>query len=110
MSLVLLFRAEIEQALCDTDSNCVAIGELKKLMRVALPKRLPLDEMHVVVASILDPSQRSLRTVKDYLVERGITTVDIDKIRSQVCGTCAGMGRSKEDSTTGEDVKVKMLM
>ena len=92
MSLVLLFRAEIEQALCDTDSNCVAIGELKKLMHVALPKRLPLDEMHVVVASILDPSQRSLRTVKDYLVERGITTVDIDKIRSQVCGPGAGRG------------------
>jgi len=45
-------------------------------MRAALPKRLPLDEMHVV-ASILDNSQRSLRTVEDFLVERGITTVDI---------------------------------
>ena len=75
-------------------------------MRVALPKRLPLDEMHVV-ASILDPSRRRLRTVEDYLVERGITTVDTDKIRSQVCGPCAGRGGgSKEDSSPGEDVKV----
>ena len=76
MSLVLLFKAEIEQALSDTNSDCAVIGELKKLMRAALPKRLPPDEMHVV-ASILDHSQRSFRTVEDYLVERGITTVDI---------------------------------
>ena len=100
-----VFRAEIEQALCDTDSNCAVIGELCKVVRAALPKWLPLDEIHAVVAPMLDPSQRSLRTVKDYLVERGVTTVDIDKIRSQVCGPCAGRG-SKEDSTTGEAVKV----
>ena len=38
----------------------------------------------------------TVRTVKDYLVERGITTVDIDKIRSQVCGPCAGRGRGQK--------------
>ena len=102
LSLVLLFRAEIEQALCDTDSNCVAIGELKKLMRVALPKRLPLDEMHVMVASILDPSQRSLSTLEDYLLERGITTVDILTKYVDKFVDLAQVGGPKEDSSKGE--------
>ena len=48
------------------NSDVAVIGELGKVVvRAALPRWLPLDEIHAVVAPMLDPSQRSLRTVKD---------------------------------------------
>ena len=42
----------------------------------ALPRRLPIGELHVV-SSLLDPSQRGLSSVRDYLAEHEITAADI---------------------------------
>ena len=42
----------------------------------ALLRRLPIGELHVV-SSWMDPSQRGLSSVRDYLAEHEITAVDI---------------------------------
>jgi len=43
---------------------------------MALDHRLPVTELHVVAAE-LDPSQRKLNALQEYLSERGMTAVDL---------------------------------
>jgi hypothetical protein len=76
LSLILLFRADIEQTLCVNDTDSSEIRTLKNWMLRALPRRLPIGELHVV-SSLMDPSQRGLSSVRDYLAEHEITAVDI---------------------------------
>ena len=64
LSLVLLFRADIEQTLCANDTDSSEIRTLKNCMLRALPRRLPIGELHVV-SSLMDPSQRGLSSVRD---------------------------------------------
>jgi len=45
-------------------------------MRQVLDYRLPVTELHVV-AAVLDPSQRNLNALQEYLSERGMTAVDL---------------------------------
>jgi len=76
ISLVLLFRAEIAGALTELANDCDIVKSIKQQMRKALDKRLPVTELYVV-AAMLDPSQRNLNTVQEYLSERGMTAVDL---------------------------------
>jgi len=49
---------------------------MKQRMHQSLNYSLPITELHVVAAT-LDPSQRNLNAVQEYLFERGMTAVDL---------------------------------
>ena len=76
VSLVLLFRAEIENALEIIPSDCAVVQELKENMKAKLDHRMPVTELYVV-AAMLDPSQRNLSTVQDFIQKRKTTAVDL---------------------------------
>ena len=76
VSLVLLFRTEIAGRLAESSDDCDIVRSIKQRMRAALDKRLPVTELHAI-AAIMDPSQRNLITLQDYLTQRGTTTVDL---------------------------------
>ena len=56
--------------------DCDIVRSIKQRMRAALDKRLPVTELHAI-AAIMDPSQRNLITLQDYLTQRGTTAVDL---------------------------------
>ena len=78
ISLVLLFRAEITGALRDLPTDGTIVRSMKHNMRMAIDHRLPVEELYVI-AAILDPSQRALTAVQEYLTEHNKTAVDILK-------------------------------
>jgi len=49
---------------------------MKQRMRRALDHRLPITELSVV-AALLDPSQRNLASVQEYVTSNGITAVEL---------------------------------
>jgi len=49
---------------------------MKQRMHQSLNYSLPITELHVVAAT-LDPSQRNLNAVQEYLFDRGMTAVDL---------------------------------
>ena len=64
--LILLFRVEIAAALTESPNDCQVMKLMKQRMRQSLNYRLPITELHVVAAT-LDPSQRNLNAVQEYL-------------------------------------------
>ena len=76
VSLVLLFRTEIQHALAIKPNDCTVVKELKEDMQLALDHRIPVTELYVV-AAILDPSQCNLSTVQEFLSARDLTAVDL---------------------------------
>jgi len=76
ISLALLFRVEIATALTESPNDCLIVKSMKQRMRQRLDYRLPVREVHIV-AAMLDPSQRNLNAVQEYLSERGMTAVDL---------------------------------
>jgi len=69
-SLVLLFRTEIVAALQDLPIDCAMMTSMKQRMRQAL--RLLVTEFKIIGA-LLDPFQRSLTVVQDFLVAQNTT-------------------------------------
>jgi hypothetical protein len=78
ISLVLLFRAEIVAGLVDQPTDCDVVVSMKQRMRSALNHRLPITELNVV-AALLDPSQRNLSYVQEFLTAENTTAVDLLK-------------------------------
>jgi hypothetical protein len=76
LSFVLLFRAEICQALSESQGDCDIVQHMKQRMRYALEHRFPITELHVV-AAMLDSSQRNLADVQNYLIPNDVTSVDV---------------------------------
>ena len=76
ISLILLFRVEIAAVLTESPNDCQVVKLMKQRMRQSLNYRQPFTELHVV-AAMLDPSQRNLNAVQEYLFERGMTAVDL---------------------------------
>jgi hypothetical protein len=76
LSLVLLFTAEMRQALQISPTDCLMLQTLKRDMQEALERRLPVTELQVV-AAMLDPSLRHLDAVQEFLTTRGINAVDL---------------------------------
>ena len=52
------------------------VTSMKQRMRRALDHRLPITELSVV-AALLDPSQRNLASVQEYVTSNGITAVEL---------------------------------
>ena len=73
INLGLLFRAEILAALHDLSTDCAMVMSMKQRMRQALSRRLPVTELNII-AALLDPSQRNLTVVQDFLVAQERTT------------------------------------
>jgi hypothetical protein len=67
-SIALLFRAELACALEASTGDSSVIAELKRNMRAGFEHRFPLNELHVC-AAMLDPSQRHLAIVQEYLTQ-----------------------------------------
>jgi len=76
ISLILLFRVEIAAMLTESPNDCQVVKLMKQRMRQSLNYRQPFTELHVL-AAMLDPSQRNLNAVQEYLFERGMTAVDL---------------------------------
>jgi len=76
VSLILLFRSEILAALIDLATDCAVVKSMKERMRCALNHRMPITEMHVA-AAMLDPSQRNLSSVQDFLAEHNTNAVEL---------------------------------
>jgi hAT family C-terminal dimerisation region len=76
ISLVLLFRAEIVAAIADLASDCEMVRSMKQRMRQALNHRLPITELNLI-AAMLDPSQRHLNSVQEFLTAQKITAAEL---------------------------------
>ena len=71
-------------------------------MRQSLDYRLPITEMHVVGA-MLDPSQRNLNALQDYLSARGKTAVDLlSRAVQQYVGDSAAQPTVNNPETTDD--------
>ena len=73
-SIALLLRAEIVSALKASDSDGNVLKEFKRNMQAKLDYRFPVTEIHVC-AAMLDPAQRNLAVVQEYLNEHELTGV-----------------------------------
>jgi hypothetical protein len=86
-SLILLFRAEIGAGLTDLPTDSDMVKSVKKRMSRALNVRLPIAELNVV-AALLDPSQRNLASLQEYLLAEETTAVDLlSRALNQYVGT-----------------------
>lgn len=90
-SMALLFRSELASALeaCTSDSRVIA--ELKRNMRAKFDNRFPVSDLHVC-AAMLDPSQRHLAIIQQYLARCEINGVEfLSNMISKYCSTSAVM-------------------
>lgn len=76
ISLVLLFRSEIVAGLAAAPTDCKMVKSMKQRMSQALNHRLPITELNVV-AALLDPSQRNLPSIQEFLQEQETTAVEL---------------------------------
>jgi len=76
ISLVLLFRDEIAGALTESPNDSQIVKSIKYQMLQDLDYRLPVMELHVA-AAVLDPFQRNLNALQEYLSELGMTAIDL---------------------------------
>ena len=72
IGLVLLFRAEVATALEASDRD--SVKQLKRNMMNRLDYRFPVNEINVC-AAMLDPSQRNLPAIQEYLLQKNVTAV-----------------------------------
>jgi hypothetical protein len=85
-ALVLLFKSEICRVLSPSDGDSHILEEFKSNMRTRIDYRIPIHDVHVC-AVMLDPAQRHLSAVQEFLDNKGVTAVDflepmIDKFAS----------------------------
>lgn len=73
---MLLFRAEIVAAIADLASDCEMVRSMKQRMRQVLNHRLPITELNLI-AAMLDPSQRHLNSVQEFLTAQKITAAEL---------------------------------
>jgi len=67
-SIALLFRAELISALEASATDSIVVAELKRNMRRGFDHRFPITDLHIC-AAMLDPSQRHLAIVQEYLAQ-----------------------------------------
>ena len=78
---------------------------MKQRMCRSLNYRLSITELHVVAAT-LDPSQRNLNAVQEYLFERGMTAVDLlSGAIEQYVGDQETPSTQQNPETTDDDVR-----
>lgn len=93
-SMALLFRSELASALEAGTSDSSVIAELKRNMRARFDYRFPVSDLHVC-AAMLDPSQRHLAIIQQYLAQREINGVEfLSNMISKYCSTSTGMAAS----------------
>ena len=76
MSLIMLFRSEVVAALAVLPTDCDLVKGMKHRMSNALNHRLPVTELNVV-AALLDPSQRNLASLQEFLLAHKTTAVEL---------------------------------
>ena len=108
ISLILLFRAEILAALQDLPTDCAMVMSMKQRMRQALSRRLPVTEINII-AALLDPSQRNLTVVQDFLVAQETTAFHLlsqamDKYTGglQASNNASGMNEAASSSESAQ--------
>ena len=97
-SMALLLRAELASTLEASATDSAIIAELKTNMRAGFGRRFPINDLHVC-AAILDPSQRHLAIVQEYLDEREISGVQF--LCDMIAKYCSGPTTDTADSATG---------
>jgi hypothetical protein len=111
IGLILLFRSEIVAALAVLPTDCEMVKGMKHRMSNALNhQRLPVTELNVV-AALLDPSQRNLASLQEFLLAQETTAVELisgalDKYvgnnEAQQDSNQAAGGRSGPSADSGE--------
>ena len=71
-ALVLLFKSEICHVLSPSDGDSHIWEEFKSNMRTQIDYRIPIHDVHVC-AVMLDPAQRHLSAVQEFLDNKGVT-------------------------------------
>jgi hypothetical protein len=102
-SMALLFRSELASDLeaCTSDSS--AIAELKRNMRARLGYRYPVCDLHVYPA-MLDPSQRHLGIIQQYLAKCEINGVEfLSNTISKYCSTSTGMAATPGSNSSADN-------
>ena len=102
-SVALLFRADCASALQCSDSDNDTLKKLKNNMREKFDYRFPITEIHVC-AAMLDPSQRNLSVVQEYLLDQDISGVHFlnNMIQKFVCEETA-VNATDELNPVGND-------
>ncbi|ESO07261.1 hypothetical protein HELRODRAFT_170589 [Helobdella robusta] len=76
LMLVLLLRVEIETILTThADDESETIESIKRNMLASLKIRFPITDLHVC-AALLDPSQRNLPSIREFLNHNQLTSVE----------------------------------
>jgi len=116
-SITLLFRAELASTLEAESTDSPVIAELKRNMRAGFDRRFPISDLHVS-AAMLDPSQRHLAIVQEYLTERDTSGVQFlsDMITKYCSGpitdaehTASGTGPTDDGEPAWKKAKQEML-
>lgn len=103
VTLVLLFRAEIAQALSAAQIDGEVVTKMKQRMRTALNRRLPVHEIHVI-AAMLDPSQRNLSSVQEFLTEHDTNAVSLlSEYMQKFTSDCGGGATQEATQETSND-------
>ena len=101
--IALLFRAELASALDTSNTDSSVIAELKANMRAGFDLRFPINELHVC-AAMLDPSQRHLAIVQQYLTEREISGVQfLSDMISKYCASESSPDTSRSSAGPAAD-------
>jgi hypothetical protein len=109
--MALLFRSELASALeaCTSDSSVIA--ELKRKMRARFDYRYPVSDLHVC-AAMLNPSQRHLGIIQQYLAKCEINAVEfLSNMISKYCSTSTEMtvtSGSNSSADTDDEAAWKM--
>ena len=74
IDLILLFRAEVATVLEASERDSAIVKQLKRNMMNRLDYRFSVNKINVC-AAMLDPSQRNLPAILEYLLEKNITAV-----------------------------------
>ena len=79
---------------------------VKTLSFLSVDYSLPITELGLHVAATLDPSQRNLNAVQEYLFERGMTAVDLlSGAIEQYVGDQETPSTQQNPETTDDDVR-----
>ena len=110
-ALVLLFKSEICRVLSPSDGDSHVMDEFKSNMRTRIDYRIPIHDVHVC-AVMLDPAQRHLSAVQEFLDNKGVTAVDFIEQMIQMIDKFAsddklheGTSVECEESTAGPSWK-----
>lgn len=102
-SIALLFRSELASALEARARDSSVIAELKRNMRARFDYRFPVSDLHVC-AAMLDPSQRHLAIIQQYLQKCEINGVEfLSNMIAKYHSTSTGVAATPSPTSSADN-------